>query len=68
MPRGKPRNAEGEQRHSLAMQDQPWHPGQQRPAHQRDEPGRTYAMRLLDVDVRFRVDARGVEVLELVPV
>lgn len=42
-----------------------WDP---RPAHQRDEPGRTYAMRLLDVDVRFRVDARGVEVLELVPV
>lgn len=41
-----------------------WDP---RPAHQRDELGRTYAMRLLDVDVRFRVDARGVEVLEVVP-
>jgi tRNA-Thr(GGU) m(6)t(6)A37 methyltransferase TsaA len=42
-----------------------WDP---RPAHQRDELGRAYAMRLLDVDVRFRVDALGVEVFEVVRV
>lgn len=36
-----------------------WDP---RPAHQRGEVGREYAVRLLDVDVRFRVGARGVEV------
>jgi tRNA-Thr(GGU) m(6)t(6)A37 methyltransferase TsaA len=39
-----------------------WDP---RPAHQRDEPGREYAMRMLDVDVRFRVDAGGVEVIAI---
>lgn len=39
-----------------------WDP---RPAHQRDELGRAYAMRLLDVDVRFRVDAAGVLVFAI---
>jgi tRNA-Thr(GGU) m(6)t(6)A37 methyltransferase TsaA len=39
-----------------------WDP---RPAQQREELGREYAMRLLDVDVRFRVDALGVEVFAI---
>ncbi|MFV8754479.1 tRNA (N6-threonylcarbamoyladenosine(37)-N6)-methyltransferase TrmO [Nannocystaceae bacterium ST9] len=39
-----------------------WDP---RPAHQRGEAEREYAMRLLDVDVRFRVDADGVLVLAI---
>ncbi len=37
-----------------------WDP---RPASQRGDPTRTFAVALLDVDVRFRVDAAGVEVL-----
>ncbi len=37
-----------------------WDP---RPAHQRGEVGRVYAVRVLDVDVRFRVDVGGVDVL-----
>lgn len=39
-----------------------WDP---RPAHQRDAAGREYAMRMLDVDVRFRVDELGVEVIAI---
>ncbi len=39
-----------------------WDP---RPAQQRGELGREYAVRLLDADVRFRVDARGVEVFAI---
>jgi tRNA-Thr(GGU) m(6)t(6)A37 methyltransferase TsaA len=42
-----------------------WDP---RPAHQRSEVGRQYAVRLVDVDVRFRVDTLGVEVLAVDPV
>jgi tRNA (Thr-GGU) A37 N-methylase len=36
-----------------------------RPARQRDDPNRCFAVMLLDVDVRFRVDALGVEVLSI---
>jgi tRNA-Thr(GGU) m(6)t(6)A37 methyltransferase TsaA len=36
-----------------------------RPARQRDDPNRIFAVRLLDVDVRFRVDATGAEVLSI---
>ena len=39
-----------------------WDP---RPATQRGDPDRTFAAALLDVDVRFRVDAAGVEVLDI---
>jgi tRNA-Thr(GGU) m(6)t(6)A37 methyltransferase TsaA len=39
-----------------------WDP---RPAHQREQAGREYAMRMLAVDVRFRVDEQGVEVLAI---
>jgi tRNA-Thr(GGU) m(6)t(6)A37 methyltransferase TsaA len=41
-----------------------WDP---RPSSQRDDPTRTFAVALLDVDVRFRVDAAGVEVLTIEP-
>jgi tRNA-Thr(GGU) m(6)t(6)A37 methyltransferase TsaA len=37
-----------------------WDP---RPARQRSDPDRSFAVALLDVDVKFRVDAAGVEVL-----
>lgn len=40
-----------------------WDP---RPAHQRDDLSRTFAVALLDVDVQFRVDTAGVEVLAVV--
>ena len=36
-----------------------------RPAAQRDDPTRIFAVALLDVDVRFRVDMSGVEVLAI---
>jgi tRNA-Thr(GGU) m(6)t(6)A37 methyltransferase TsaA len=36
-----------------------------RPARQRDDPNRIFAVLLLDVDIRFRVDAAGVEVLAI---
>jgi tRNA-Thr(GGU) m(6)t(6)A37 methyltransferase TsaA len=36
-----------------------------RPAQQRDDPARIFAVALLDVDVRFRVDTTGVEILEV---
>jgi len=39
-----------------------WDP---RPAHQRGDASREYGMRLLEVDLRFRVDERGVEVLAI---
>lgn len=40
-----------------------WDP---RPASQRGDPARTFAVALLDVDVRFRVDAGAVEVVAVV--
>lgn len=49
--------------HATIVDTLRWDP---RPAHQRDALDRVYAMRLLDFDVRFRVDAAGVEVLEWV--
>lgn len=38
-----------------------------RPARQRDDPSRSFAVALLDVDVRFQVDASGVVVLTIHP-
>lgn len=55
-------HAEPELLHRVIVQSLCWDP---RPASQRDDPSRDFAVALLDVDVRFRVDAIGVLVLEI---
>ncbi|KIG13295.1 hypothetical protein DB30_00343 [Enhygromyxa salina] len=51
------RHPHADQLRTLIRQSLCWDP---RPAHQRGDPGREYATALRDVDVRFRVDAKGV--------
>lgn len=48
--------------HRIIEQSLCWDP---RPAHQREDPQRRFAVALLDVDVGFRVDEHGVEVLDI---
>jgi tRNA-Thr(GGU) m(6)t(6)A37 methyltransferase TsaA len=55
-------HAEPELLRRVIVQSLAWDP---RPARQRDDPARIFAVALLDVDVRFRVDMTGVEVLAI---
>jgi hypothetical protein len=56
-------HAEPELLRRVIVQSLCWDP---RPAQQRDDPSRTFAVALLDVDVRFQVDASGVLVLAVI--